>query len=402
MTTVQDACAGINITHPYSPSESPHFHALVVSSTSSLVLPNKSIEHSDSDCFDHNGQIHNINNVDSRCVTFVGSQQSALTVEEQVCRSGSTNNLDFWGSTDYLFDELAMCDMCEAQHQENCLMMVGSPPCETISRNLTTQTEFCLQPLGREPYKYSMALYDSDKETERKSIGVQCSIDKYPCSPTDTQDTELTSVLSCTGHTADSAIDCLGQVCNLHLPDLTQKCNNEMATPIAEMPETLLSHQIGTAEPWIGPNKCLDVTTVYSPSQGVDVPRCVNSPRCPSRHGRRLNPRKGSISMHVMATYALRRLPGNEGTLNEIGHVIASNEDFSQKLDWSPRPGTKTYPRWKDALVGCFKQGRYPHLQKTDRKNGTLSIYRLDLDKFNSEYLAKRGDPLSIQTNGLT
>jgi hypothetical protein len=33
--------------------------------------------------------------------------------------------------------------------------------------------------------------------------------------------------------------------------------------------------------------------------------------------------------------------------------------------------------RWKDALVGCFKAGRYPHLEKTARKREGLTVYRL-------------------------
>ncbi len=35
--------------------------------------------------------------------------------------------------------------------------------------------------------------------------------------------------------------------------------------------------------------------------------------------------------------------------------------------------------RWKDALVGCFKRGRYPHLIKTSKKEEGLSVYRLDI-----------------------
>ena len=34
--------------------------------------------------------------------------------------------------------------------------------------------------------------------------------------------------------------------------------------------------------------------------------------------------------------------------------------------------------RWKDALVGCFKKGRYPYLIKTSKKEEGLSVYRLD------------------------
>jgi hypothetical protein len=94
-------------------------------------------------------------------------------------------------------------------------------------------------------------------------------------------------------------------------------------------------------------------------------------------HGRRLNPRKGSTPMHVMATYSLQQLPNNEGNLKQITDIITANERFAAELDWTPRPGTKTYPRWKDALVGCFKPGRYPYLVKTDRKHEGMNIYKL-------------------------
>ena len=52
----------------------------------------------------------------------------------------------------------------------------------------------------------------------------------------------------------------------------------------------------------------------------------------------------------------------------QISDVIKEHGAFAPQLDWSARPGTKTYPRWKDALIGCFKAGRYPHLVKTERK----------------------------------
>ena len=47
-------------------------------------------------------------------------------------------------------------------------------------------------------------------------------------------------------------------------------------------------------------------------------------------HGRRLNPRKGSTPMHLMATFALQKLPNNEGNLSQIGDLITSNEFFSK------------------------------------------------------------------------
>lgn len=63
-----------------------------------------------------------------------------------------------------------------------------------------------------------------------------------------------------------------------------------------------------------------------------------------NKHGRRINPRKG-IPMHVMATYALLRLSGHEGNLSDMSAKIEENLFFSRQLDWTPRPGTKTYPR---------------------------------------------------------
>lgn len=33
--------------------------------------------------------------------------------------------------------------------------------------------------------------------------------------------------------------------------------------------------------------------------------------------------------------------------------------------------------RWKDALVGCFKKGRYPHLGKAAEKMGKLIVYTM-------------------------
>ena len=55
------------------------------------------------------------------------------------------------------------------------------------------------------------------------------------------------------------------------------------------------------------------------------------------------------------------------------------NDDFLKELDFSARPGTKTYPRWKDALLGCFKKGRYPHLAKSQKKSQGLNVYTLTL-----------------------
>ena len=98
--------------------------------------------------------------------------------------------------------------------------------------------------------------------------------------------------------------------------------------------------------------------------------------RATSAHGRRLGPRSGP-PMAALAAAALATLPGRTGTLAQVAAAIQALPACAPLLDWSPRPGTKTYPRWKDALVGCFKAGRYPHLAKTGRKDGALNVYAL-------------------------
>jgi hypothetical protein len=77
----------------------------------------------------------------------------------------------------------------------------------------------------------------------------------------------------------------------------------------------------------------------------------------PNKHGRRINPRKG-IPMHIMATYALLRLPDHEGNLSDMSSKIEENAFFCKQLDWTPRPGTKTYPRCVNPdlhLLTCFR-----------------------------------------------
>ena len=39
----------------------------------------------------------------------------------------------------------------------------------------------------------------------------------------------------------------------------------------------------------------------------------------------------------------------------QISDIIREHPAFARHLDWSARLGTKTYPRWKDTLIGCFK-----------------------------------------------
>ena len=47
--------------------------------------------------------------------------------------------------------------------------------------------------------------------------------------------------------------------------------------------------------------------------------------------------------------------PKTNSVALQISDVIKDYPAFAKDLDWSARPGTKTYPRWKDALIGCFK-----------------------------------------------
>ncbi len=55
--------------------------------------------------------------------------------------------------------------------------------------------------------------------------------------------------------------------------------------------------------------------------------------------------------MYIKAVYALLQLPENEGNLTQISDLIAQHSEFSKDLDWTPRPGAKTYPRYDFWLV---------------------------------------------------
>ena len=79
----------------------------------------------------------------------------------------------------------------------------------------------------------------------------------------------------------------------------------------------------------------------------------------------------------------------------QISEVIKQHPAFAKDLDWSARPGTKTYPRWKDALIGCFKAGRYPHLVKTERKRDGLNVYLLDEARMPASVAAAAAKALS-------
>ncbi len=65
----------------------------------------------------------------------------------------------------------------------------------------------------------------------------------------------------------------------------------------------------------------------------------------------------------------------------QIAQRISEEPRFAAALQGAaaaPRPGTKTYARWKDALVGCFKAGRYGHFSKSAHRIGGLKVYRLE------------------------
>lgn len=69
---------------------------------------------------------------------------------------------------------------------------------------------------------------------------------------------------------------------------------------------------------------------------------------------------------------------GHEGNIDDMARIIEEHEVYGKELDYTARPGTKTYPRFKDTLLGCFKAGRYSHLVNTHRKVNGKTIYRLN------------------------
>lgn len=68
--------------------------------------------------------------------------------------------------------------------------------------------------------------------------------------------------------------------------------------------------------------------------------------------------------------------------------ILQAYEVFREQLDFTARPGTKTYPRWKDALLGCFKAGRYKHLSNSGSKEAGLNVYSLYASKMPTDVAA--------------
>lgn len=58
--------------------------------------------------------------------------------------------------------------------------------------------------------------------------------------------------------------------------------------------------------------------------------------------------------MYIKAVYALLQLPNNEGNLTQISDLVAAHPEFAKDLDWTPRPGAKTYPRCVLPLYAAF------------------------------------------------
>lgn len=93
-----------------------------------------------------------------------------------------------------------------------------------------------------------------------------------------------------------------------------------------------------------GHGGAVDDAVARAPSSKAHNTRRAKGRAIVSTHGCRINPRDG-IPMHIMATHALQLLPGNRGTINDLARQIEGNQTFAKHLDWTPRPGTKTYPR---------------------------------------------------------
>lgn len=64
-------------------------------------------------------------------------------------------------------------------------------------------------------------------------------------------------------------------------------------------------------------------------------------------HSKLRSASRGSIPMYIKAIYALLQLPDNEGNLTQISDLVAQHAEFAKDLDWTPRPGAKTYPRYQ-------------------------------------------------------
>eukprot|EP00191_Tetraselmis_sp_GSL018_P004931 CAMPEP_0177608432 /NCGR_PEP_ID=MMETSP0419_2-20121207/18470_1 /TAXON_ID=582737 /ORGANISM="Tetraselmis sp., Strain GSL018" /LENGTH=449 /DNA_ID=CAMNT_0019103125 /DNA_START=172 /DNA_END=1518 /DNA_ORIENTATION=- len=207
--------------------------------------------------------------------------------------------------------------------------------------SLFEQTESSLNGIQAELKEKFPAIQLQDIRSIKRSIGVQCNQLEILLRPSATHFKEHNhNVFStCSSHRSMSMLH--------NMPERTGDSNSKCRSATQK-----IQHQGG----FVKSDPCDAYEDLHSPEktcQNLSMAEYGSTggdghveERSGNIQGRRLNPRRGSTAMHIMACYALRRLPNNEGTLNEIGEIITLNHVFSSKLDWSPRPGTKNYPRW--------------------------------------------------------
>ena len=93
---------------------------------------------------------------------------------------------------------------------------------------------------------------------------------------------------------------------------------------------------------------------------------------------------------------ALAHCLTNQYGADQMMPMMQRNPTLAAELDESIRPGAKQYPRWKDALLGNFKQGRHKHLGKTGSKSGNMLEYCLKEEKIPKEDMAQVQQLLKI------
>ncbi|PNW73484.1 hypothetical protein CHLRE_14g633600v5 [Chlamydomonas reinhardtii] len=93
--------------------------------------------------------------------------------------------------------------------------------------------------------------------------------------------------------------------------------------------------------------------------------------------GKRLKQRRDkSMKWLAWCRAALLKLPGCEGTSEDVCAVLQADPNMAQHLDPRVCDGTRAVPRWRQAVSGSIRY--IPGLYKTGEKRGRRTVYRYD------------------------
>ncbi|KAG2486465.1 hypothetical protein HYH03_014912 [Edaphochlamys debaryana] len=100
------------------------------------------------------------------------------------------------------------------------------------------------------------------------------------------------------------------------------------------------------------------------------------------------------MTFKAWAVNALKTLPGEQGTLEDIGAVFLADPAIAPKLDHRPTKDSQAVPRWRSSLASALKP--YNGFINTGAKKGKLTVLGYDphgTAAFKCRRAARKGQP---------